>query len=509
MLDAPQQLRWLLVGSDWMLAIASVSIAAVLFAYLRKRPDLAFRPSGELLAAFFAVLGISVGVDAVFSGPRADVVTSVLRGFTALLAAATCFSQWTSLPRALAMPRLDEVERDNRALRRMQDDLEERVRFRTAAHLEANLALRREMAERERAEGRFRLALEASPVGNVIVDAEGRIQTANHAAARIFGYASAELAGLSVERLVPEAARGAHPGFREKFLAEPRARPMGLGRSLRGMRKDGSEVAVEIGLAPFVADQGMLVLANVVDITERERAEGVAHAHSKDLERSNRALDEFAHVVSHDLKAPLRGIAALASWIQEDAGDALPEGAREHLRLLLGRVNRMAALIDGILDYSLIGRGPSETKRVATDSLARELCEVLAPPPAIALRVEGVLPDADYDEIQLGQVFQNLIDNAIQHLGRPAGNVVISGVERDDHVEFCVRDDGIGIDPKHHERIFRVFQSLHPGESSGLGIGLAIVKRSVERHGGRVWVESESNAGSVFRFTVPKPPKPA
>jgi signal transduction histidine kinase len=222
------------------------------------------------------------------------------------------------------------------------------------------------------------------------------------------------------------------------------------------------------------------------------------------LERSNEDLREFAHIVSHDLKAPLRGISALASWLGEDLGEQLPERAREQLRLIVLRVARMERLIADVLAYSRAGMEATAPALVDPGTVIDEVIDLLGPPAGVTVRIDGALPLILYDRTQLLQVFQNLIDNAIKHLGRPTGEVVVSARRRDHVLEFLVRDNGVGIDARDFDRIFKIFQTADI-ESQDTGVGLAIVKKIVEMHGGVVAVESTVGAGSTFRFTVPDP----
>lgn|GEM_PF-673907 len=365
------------------------------------------------------------------------------------------------------------------------------------------VSVNRDITERVRAEARFRLAVEASPAGALMIDSNGLIVLVNQAAASLFGYQRDELIGQSVEVLVPPAVREKHPLFRAEFLSSPTSRAMGAGRDLYGVRKNGSEIPVEIGLNPIETEEGVFVLSSIVDITERKRAEDEIREKSMRLERSNRELDEFAHVVSHDLKAPLHGISSLAGFIQEDSAGALPEASREHFTMLVERVMRMSALIDGILDYSRVGWVAHSPEWVDVAATVHEVIDSLVLPAGIRIDIESELPWVVHDRAQLTQIFQNLIANACEHMGRQCGAVVVSGADRGDDVEYAVCDDGVGIDPRHHERIFKMFQSLR-SDRKGTGIGLAIVKKIVERWGGRVWVESKPGEGTTFRFTVPK-----
>jgi PAS domain S-box-containing protein len=496
---------WLNVGSDFLIVLAYWSIPVALFHFLRRRRDVAFGWLFGMFGAFILLCGATHALEiwTVWRGTYG--VQGVVKLLTAGVSVATALVLWPVLPKAIALARPGELEAANRELRRVQNELEARVQERTSALEEANRALRREVRERDRAEQRFRLAVESSPSGMVMVDARGTIVLVNRAAEAIFGYEREELIGSPVEMLVPGRFRGAHPGHRAGFVADPRTRSMGAGRDLFAVHKDGREVPVEIGLNPIRMEDGLFVLGAVVDITERKRAERVLEAKTQELERSNRELDEFAHVVSHDLKAPLRGISSLVAWIREDCGDSLPAASREHLELLGQRSRRMSELIDGILRYSEIGRQRSSLEWIDTRDVVQQTCDSLDPPDGIRIRIEGTLPVLVYDRTRLHQVFQNLIGNAVEHLGRPQGEIVVACREGPAAFEFRVSDDGVGIDERHFARIFKIFQALERDpDKTRPGIGLSIVKKIVETHGGRVWVESRPGAGSTFGFTVPK-----
>jgi signal transduction histidine kinase len=264
-----------------------------------------------------------------------------------------------------------------------------------------------------------------------------------------------------------------------------------------------NEALVLLQLFMGVVSVTSLSLAAVV--SERRRAfEGLARQ-AAELARSNAELDEFARVVSHDLKAPLRGISSMAAWIAEDCKDVLPAASQKHLSLLDERARRMSRLIDGVQSYSRIGRARSDQEIVDSRLVAEEVVDSLARPPGVTVRIEGSLPRIHYDRTQLAQVFQNLIQNGVEHLGRPVGEVVVSCREGAEEFEFSVRDDGIGIPRSHVDRIFQMFQVVHP-EGETTGVGLAIVRKIVEMRGGSVSVTSTPGRGASFRFSVPKRP---
>jgi signal transduction histidine kinase len=218
-------------------------------------------------------------------------------------------------------------------------------------------------------------------------------------------------------------------------------------------------------------------------------------------------LESFTYAVSHDLKAPLRGVHSLSEWLEEDLAGELDPKSLEHLRLLRERVGTMNALIDGLLEYSRIGRVTQPEVRVQVEDVVSSVLKVLPLREGIQVKVATPLPTVYADTVRLQQVFQNLIGNALQHHPGPEGTVEVSCQERDDAWAFSIRDDGSGIDPRYHERIFEIFQVLErrPGTQS-TGIGLALVKKIVEDRGGEIWVESAGipGEGATFRFTWSK-----
>jgi signal transduction histidine kinase len=224
------------------------------------------------------------------------------------------------------------------------------------------------------------------------------------------------------------------------------------------------------------------------------------------LERSNRELNQFAYVASHDLKAPLRGIANLAQWVEEDLGEAMTERSREHIRVLLSRVRRMEALIDGILAFARAGRGEGHREEIDVGQLVQEVRELLAPPAGLfAVDVSPDLPRVSAVRAPFQQVWMNLLGNAFKHARREGGEVRVSALDRGTQWEFSVADNGPGIAPQYHQRVFGIFQTLAARDKvEGTGIGLATVKKLVESEGGAVWVESQAGQGATFRFTWPK-----
>lgn len=358
---------------------------------------------------------------------------------------------------------------------------------------------------------RFARVVEASPTALVLMGQAGRIELVNRQAERMFGYGRAELQGQKLELLMPQRFHQRHVELRQNFLTQMSSRMMGEGWDLYGRRKDGTEFPVEIGLNPIDLDGEPMVLAGIIDITARRQIEREKEQHRRELERSNADLEEFAYIASHDLKAPLRAIAHLVQWISEDIGTNISPDTQENIRLLNGRVARMQMLLDGLLAYSRVDTTRSTTERVDTAALVREVVEALAPPPGFTVMCEGAMPVMRTQRAPLERVMDNLISNAIKHHDGQAGCVTISARLVDGVAEFCVSDDGPGIAPRFHDRIFVIFQTLvRRDEHESSGIGLAIVKKKVESRGGQIRVESAPPArGTSFVFTWPEGPPEA
>ena len=240
------------------------------------------------------------------------------------------------------------------------------------------------------------------------------------------------------------------------------------------------------------------------EITEREEAERRQAELIEKVDNTNKELKDFASIVSHDLKAPLRGIKSLATWILDDCSDKLGEQANEQMNLLLGRVERMYNLIEGVLQYSRAGRTEEKIVQVNLNDFIPEAIDMLVPPENISITIENTMPVIECAETHVMQLFQNLLSNAIKYMDKPQGWIKVGCVEEDGFWKFSIADNGPGIEERHFEKIFKMFQALSVSEDfEGTGVGLTITKKIVELYGGDIWVESEIGKGSTFFFTLP------
>ena len=383
----------------------------------------------------------------------------------------------------------------------------------------------------------------------IILDRDGRVASWNQGAQRMKGWSSDEILGESFTRFYP--AEAIDSGF-PQYELEVAARDGRFEDEGWRLRKDGSRFWANVVITALRDPAGTLLGFGKVtrDLTARRESEEQARRlaaeeaarveatrRSEELQRLNvqlqqaladtrsardaaeksaaeaiaayRELDQFAYVASHDLKAPLRGIANLAQWLHDDLGESLSDESVEHMRLLQGRVRRMEALIDAILAYSRVGRVQVPVEQLETNEVVREAIDLLAPPADVQIEIAASMPTVQSERMPLQQVFMNLVGNAVKFSAgtRPVPSIRVDWCDMGERIQFAVTDNGPGIAPEFHERIWGVFQTLAGrDEVEGTGIGLALVKKNVEIRGGTVAVESQPGVGATFRFTWPKQP---
>lgn len=363
-----------------------------------------------------------------------------------------------------------------------------------------------DLTERKLAEERFRMAVEAAPNAMLLVDRAGRVVLANHQTELVLGYQRVELLGRAVESLFPDddAARRQltrlfeHVGGRQE---------VGQGGDLELRRRDGSQVAVELGLTPVQTGEGTFVLASIVDITERLRTEQQLKNQAEELARSNAELEKFAYVTSHDLQEPIRMVGSFCQLLRREYGARLDERGERWLSFAVEGAERMQRLVEDLLDYSRVQTRPRELERTDLQRVVDEVLSNLDPTGQEARIEVGELPAIVADQSQMLRLFQNLLANALKFRSQRPLEIRISAEPQGEGWLFRVRDNGIGIPPAHTERIFELFKRLHPRERyPGTGIGLAMCRTIVQRHGGRIWVESTPGEGSTFLFFIPGMP---
>jgi PAS domain S-box-containing protein len=357
----------------------------------------------------------------------------------------------------------------------------------------------------QESEARMRAIFETAVDAIITIDDHGILERLNPAAERLFGYREQEVAGQNVSILMPAPHRALHDGYLAHYLQTGEKKIIGKGREVQGLRKDGSVFPMDLTVTEMQLGSRRMFTGMVRDISERKLAEDQNRALLQELSSANEELTNFAYVVSHDLKAPLRGIGSLADWLATDYAEHFNDEGREHMRLLINRVHRMGALIDGILQYSRVGRVREAHLPVDLNRLLAEVVDLLAPPPEVEVRVAPGLPPVVGEPTRLQQVFHNLISNALKYRDKPQGLVEIGCEDGGAQWRFYVRDNGPGIERRHFERIFQLFQTLAARDRvESTGVGLALVKKIVEMYHGQIWLESEVGTGTTFWFTLPK-----
>jgi len=364
------------------------------------------------------------------------------------------------------------------------------------------------IAQQKRAERKlelFRTLLRESNDCIFVIDPLwGRILDANATACNSLGYRLEQLTKMELKHI--DASIETDEQWQQRL--EQLRRDTHVLTESRFLRKDQTSFPVETSFKILPVGNDEFILAIARDITERKEAERRQAELLEELEAANEELKEFAYIVSHDLKAPLRGIKTLAEWILADHGDKLGEQGREHMQMLLSRVQRMHKLIEGVLQYSRIGRVREKPTLLDLNELLPEIIDLLAPPPNIHIVIKRPLPTVEAEPTRITQVFQNLLSNAIKYMDKPTGHIEIDCVDDGEFWRFSVADNGPGIDEKYHQKIFQIFQTLSArDEYESTGIGLTIIKKIVELYGGRIWVESKPGQGSTFFFTFPKAKK--
>lgn len=335
----------------------------------------------------------------------------------------------------------------------------------------------------------------------VQLDQEGNFTYLNQAWEIITGYPVGTSLGQSFATFLPS------PESRGKLVEILKNEIPGKEETLRILTADGLEKWLGVSLSPYFASGRHIGFTGTLsDVTARVTAETKLKSYTRDLERINAELDQFAYVVSHDLKAPLRAINNLSEWIEEDISHLLEGETKDQFRLLRGRVHRMENLINGILSYSRAGRIKTVKEKFLIRGLVDELCESFSTKKPLSFRIEGDAGmEIEAERIALTQILQNLISNGIKYNDKAEINITVGWKDLGNQFEFYVGDNGPGISPEFHERIFVIFQTLQArDEVESTGVGLAIVKKILDEKHSQIKIETAMGEGTTFRFTWPK-----
>jgi PAS domain S-box-containing protein len=390
---------------------------------------------------------------------------------------------------------------------------------------------------RQESEERFRATFEQAAVGIAHVGLEGRWLRVNQKLCDIVGYAQAELLETSFQAITHPDDLGTDLAYVQQLLANE---IQTYSMEKRYIHKEGFPIWIEltVSLVRQSADSAQNLpqelgapkyfLSVVEEIgdrkrieAEREQAQAELNARARELSnvnlllvqaaallnQRNQELDQFVHIVSHDLKAPLRAVSNLSEWIETDLEGQLPPESEQQLQLLRARAQRMESMINGLLEYARAGRVEVATEVVEVAALLAEVIDSLDPPPTFKIQIEAPMPTLNTKRLLLSQVFANLIGNAIKHCDRPDCSLNISVQVKAEEYEFALKDDGPGIAPEHHDKVFTIFQTLNARhDTDSTGIGLSIVRKIVEAEGGTIRLASQVGVGTTFYFTWPKHP---
>jgi PAS domain S-box-containing protein len=372
----------------------------------------------------------------------------------------------------------------------------------------------RDISERKKAEKdladsqrRNQLILESAGEGIFGLDLNGHTMFANPAAEKMLGYKIEEMVGHSQHSLIHHTKVDGtlYPNEECHIYAAIKEGKTQLEVNEVFWRKDGTSFPVEYISTPIYEDGEITgAVVSFKDISERKKAEKEHEKLIENLQITNKELEQFAYIASHDLKSPLRAIGSLTHWIKEDIEGNGSEETKKNLDLLIGRVNRMDSLINGVLAYSKVGKNAPVYNTINVNNLLNDLVDLVAPNYKECILIPENLPTLHTEKLKLEQVFSNLINNSIKHCDKNVPSIEIFMEEKGKFLEFSVSDNGPGIDPKYHEKVFVMFQTLKSRDKEeNTGIGLAIVKKLIDNKGGRVFIESPVGEGTVIKFLWP------
>ncbi|WP_020212718.1 sensor histidine kinase [Flavobacterium rivuli] len=358
----------------------------------------------------------------------------------------------------------------------------------------------------EIAQENFRIGVESAPYALILSDETGRITQVNFQTEKLYGYTSEELIGKNIEMLIPKELHKHYRHDSESFFTSPAVVSLGIDDEVYANTKNGAWFPVEIVLTPITTQNGISVLASVTDVTSRKANEAIIKNQVKELQLKNQELEHFNYIASHDLQEPLRTVSNYIMLLEEDYPEQINDEIRMHLSTMNSAVSRMSQLVRSLLDFGRLGKN----RKLSLTDCCSIITNVKADLNGLIKQTNAVITIVDdmpvlyAYETEMRQLFQNLINNAIKFTDKDTAPQINIGCKKTKgFYEFYVSDNGIGIDPKHFNDIFHIFQRLNKNEDyEGYGIGLANCRKIAEMHGGEIWVESELGKGSTFKFKI-------
>jgi len=336
--------------------------------------------------------------------------------------------------------------------------------------------------------------------GVITIDKTGKIIYVNPRAEEIFGYGAGELVGNSVNLLMTDEHSHMHNDYLKNYFMSGRSEILGMQRELRSKTKKGDVIYIDPIVTRSEVHGEVIFSAVVRDITQRKQDEILLKKYALELKRSNEELNNFAYVASHDLKAPLRNIWQVSSWIEDEIDDK--EAILRNLALIKSRANKMQQLLNDLLEYSRVGRGDKDVREFDSNAILHDAFDLLNSAGGFELKFQGSFPKLNQHQTLFEMVFRNLFDNAIKHHDKSNGNIVVSCRKHDEYYLFTVKDDGPGIDTRYIEKIFDFLSRINT-KSEGSGLGLSLVRKIMDSIGGKVTVESSPGEGATFTVFWP------
>jgi len=358
-------------------------------------------------------------------------------------------------------------------------------------------------------ESRLRAIVDTAVDGIILMDESGTVTMFNPACERMFGYRAAEVIGGDVKQLMPPPYRDEHDQYLENYQRTRSRKIIGIGREVLGRRRDGETFPMDLSVGEADREGEVFYVGIVRDVSERKRTSDLREHLIEELTASNEERAHFAHVASHDLREPLRMVAAFCGLLAKDYGDRLDDRGREYLTLAVSAATQMQDLLDDLVDFGRLGLEAERSSWFEPDDVLGQVIENLHE----SVRESGAeitkhrLPPIFGNAVRFNRLMQNLIGNALKYVAAGVTPMVeVSAAREGEFWLFRVSDNGIGIHPRHQEQIFEPFKRLHANSSYyGTGLGLAICRKIVDGFGGRIWVTSAVGGGSTFNFTIKIP----